>query len=167
LPTSNPGNYVLFLKDDNGYVGIGKIPSYKLDVNGDIATYGTLRISSDKRLKSNIISLDGCLNKLAKLNGVSYLKSVPELDNSIDGKALEGLSEIKKETIKAQLKNSETDTESMGFIAQDLQTVFPELVKQDKNGYLSVDYISIIPVLVEAVKEQQAQIEELKKLIKK
>jgi len=55
----------------------------------------------------------------------------------------------------------------MGFIGKELQTVFPELVKQDKNGYLSVDYISIIPVLVEAVKEQQAQIEELKKLIKK
>lgn len=166
-PTSNSGNYFLFLKDDNGYVGIGKIPSYKLDVNGDIATYGTLRISSDKRLKTEIKPMEGCLDKLAKLNGVSYLKSVPESHNSTDEKTLEGLNEIKRETIKAQMKNTEAATESMGFIAQDLQAVFPELVKQDKDGYLNVDYISIIPVLVEAMKEQQAQIEELKKLIKK
>lgn len=166
-PTSNSGNYFLFLKDDNGYVGVGKIPSYKLDVNGDIATYGTLRISSDKRLKTDIKPMEGCLGKLAKLNGVSYLKSIPDPDKDASESSLAELDKIKRETVKAQMKNTEAAKESMGFIAQDLQAVFPELVKQDKNGYLSVDYISIIPVLVEAMKEQQAQIEELKKLIKK
>lgn len=46
----------------------------------------------------------------------------------------------------------------MGFIAQKVQTEFPELVSEDEEGYLSIDYIGIIPVLVEAMKEQQKQI---------
>jgi len=43
----------------------------------------------------------------------------------------------------------------VGFIAQDVQKIFPDLVYTDKNGMLSVDYIAIIPMLVEAMKQQQ------------
>lgn len=48
-----------------------------------------------------------------------------------------------------------------GFIAQDFQKIFPDLVYKDSLGYLSIDYISIIPVLVEAVKQQQKTIEDM------
>ncbi len=51
---------------------------------------------------------------------------------------------------------------SLGFIAQQVQDVIPEIVFQDKNGYLSVDYSRLTPVLVEAIKEQQTQINENK-----
>jgi hypothetical protein len=53
-----------------------------------------------------------------------------------------------------------------GLIAQEVEKVFPEMVKPiDSNGYKGVDYVKLIPVLVEAIKEQQKQIEALKKLI--
>ena len=56
-----------------------------------------------------------------------------------------------------------------GFLAQEVQSVFPELVKTANNseGTLSVNYQGMIPVLLNAIKEQQAQIKELKALIKK
>ena len=71
------------------------------------------------------------------------------------------------------------DKKRAGLIAQDVQKVFPEVVSlapfdRDPEGksrsgkdYLSVDYASIVPLLVEAIKEQQVQIEELKKERKK
>lgn len=49
----------------------------------------------------------------------------------------------------------------MGFIAQDLNKVFPELVHKDSTGYFHIDYIGLIPVLVEAIKVQASQIETL------
>jgi hypothetical protein len=57
----------------------------------------------------------------------------------------------------------------IGLLAQEVQTVFPELVKTANNseGTLSVNYQGMIPVLLNAIKEQQAQIKELKALIKK
>jgi hypothetical protein len=57
----------------------------------------------------------------------------------------------------------------IGLLAQEVQSVFPELVKTANNsdGTLSLNYQGMIPVLLNAIKEQQAQIDELKALIKK
>ena len=49
-----------------------------------------------------------------------------------------------------------------GFIAQELEEVFPEVVKTEDNGYKSVNYDGMIPVLLEAIKEQQKGIEQIK-----
>ena len=46
-----------------------------------------------------------------------------------------------------------------------MQKLFPELVKENKEGLLSVNYSGLIPVLIESIKEQQEQINELKKLV--
>ena len=56
----------------------------------------------------------------------------------------------------------------IGLLAQDVQKAFPELVKttNDSDKTLSVNYQGLIPVLINAIKEQQKQIDELKKLIK-
>jgi len=51
-----------------------------------------------------------------------------------------------------------------GVIAQEVEMVLPELVVTDANGFKSVDYVKITPILIEAVKEQQQQIDSLKKL---
>ena len=48
-----------------------------------------------------------------------------------------------------------------GMIAQEVKEVLPELVSEDAAGYLSVNYIELIPLLIQAVKEQQSQIQEL------
>ena len=62
-------------------------------------------------------------------------------------------------------------TRGLGFIAQDLKKVFPELVEQDSTGYFYVDYVGLIPVIIEALKEQQtiidAQSSKIKELEKK
>lgn len=50
----------------------------------------------------------------------------------------------------------------MGFIAQELEKSFPQLVHTNQEGEKSVDYSRMVPILVEAIKEQQAQIEQLK-----
>jgi hypothetical protein len=49
----------------------------------------------------------------------------------------------------------------IGFSAQEVEKLFPEIVKTDANGYKSVDYARLTPVLVEAIKEQQQKIDKL------
>lgn len=51
----------------------------------------------------------------------------------------------------------------MGFIAQEVKDVLPEVISQDSNGFYSMSYASVVPLLVEAIKEQQKIIDELKK----
>ena len=55
----------------------------------------------------------------------------------------------------------------MGLIAQEVQAVLPELVSEDGEGYLSVNYANLVAVLVEANKEQQKLIEDLQKRVEK
>lgn len=54
-------------------------------------------------------------------------------------------------------------TTEIGVIAQEVQAQFPEIVNEDANGYLGVGYERLVPILIEAIKEQQKQIEALKK----
>jgi DNA-binding MltR family transcriptional regulator len=99
------------------------------------------------------------------LKGISYNLKTP--DNFQTYKTLGALTEKEQADIAALQEVQEklkTDKRTrLGFIAQDVQAIFPELVEEDAEGYLSVDYLGLIPVLVEAIKEQQVQIEELQK----
>ena len=156
------GNSYVITITANSTVGINTTePQYTLDVNGDIATYGTLQIYSDEKIKENILPLDGCLSKLAMINGKSYYKKVrPEYMTKKSS-----LSKALSDT--TYLKQTETDKQlEIGLIAQEVETVFPELVKTDKNGLRSVNYIGLIPVLIESIKEQQKQIGNLTNQLK-
>jgi len=110
-----------------------------------------LEETSDERLKENIKGLDGSLAKIKKLRGVMYdLK--PEYFNVSDAKM--------KAALEQEGKNE------IGFLAQELKEVFPEVVFLDTTSNLySVSYTRLVPVLVEAMKEQQAQIDELKTMV--
>jgi Chaperone of endosialidase len=105
--------------------------------NGDAELFGTLTEISDARYKKNIASLTGALNTIRQLRAVTY-----------------NWQDEKKDT-----------TEQIGFIAQEIEKVLPQLVRTNKDGYKSVAYSHVVPVLVEAIKEQQQQIDELKKAI--
>ncbi|MCK5137954.1 MAG: tail fiber domain-containing protein [Bacteroidales bacterium] len=146
----------------SGNVGIGdSSPSYKLDVNGDIATYGVLRISSDKRLKKDIVDLDAQkINSLYNLQAKTYIK-----DNSLLDIENEITSTTGDTVAQAEIEIEIDTTPKIGFIAQDLQEYFPNLVRQDKKGFYSIDYNSLLPVLVEAIKDQQERIVELESQI--
>lgn len=164
-------NAPLILQGTGGNVGIGTAnPSGKLDVtvNGASAWAGIFNYnsgspsgqygiwthgstyalyadgpayatafyySSDASLKKNIKIIPDALDKVLELKGV-------EFDWKKDGSS------------------------SIGLIAQDVEKVFPELVEADKNtGLKSVEYGNLVAPLIEAIKEQQKQIDDLKKQI--
>lgn len=105
------------------------------------------RSLSDKRVKDNIKGLEGSLDKILSLKGYSYRFN-------------ENHPFITQEDINR-------DKTNLGFLAQDLQKIVPEMVVQDEStGYLMVEnYEQLFPVIVEAMKEQQTQIEEKEELI--
>ncbi len=141
----------------NGYFGIGRIPSYKLDVNGSIRVNTTI-YSSDERLKSNISSLSDQTNNLFKLNSVSYNLNVPDLKSSNNILQTQTMDDSKI------ISEPEQDDNRLhyGFIAQEVKEVFPELVYEDDEGILGIDYVSFIPLLIEELKRQNKTIENLK-----
>ena len=102
--------------------------------------------SSDKRMKENIVTIDEPLNIIGKLRGVTFnwkKETAPEWANDYLDK----------------------DMSDMGFIAQEVQDVLPNLVQQRENEYLTVRYEKMIPLLVEGIKSQQKQIDLLTKRI--
>ncbi len=118
----------------DGNVGIGnRNPSYKLDVTGK-ARFTSGYTTSDARYKTDITKLQNPLANLQKLRGVTYNWKDTDKDQS----------------------------QQIGVIAQEVETVYPQIVSSDDEGYKSVDYGKLSAVLLEAVKEQQNQIEELK-----
>jgi hypothetical protein len=114
---------------------------YALWVQGNAWSTGAF-LSSDARYKKNIQDIENALDKIIKIRGTSFVFRADEFK---DYQFAEGLQ--------------------FGFIAQELENVFPEMVKTERNGYKSVNYNEMIPVLVEAIKDQQKQIEELKQLV--
>ena len=104
-----------------------------LTVVGDVVAYGT---PSDKNYKENIKPIESALDKAMKLQGVTF-----------DWKKSDSILDIK---------------EDIGFIAQDVQKVLPELVRENENGKLSLRHQGIAPILLEAIKELKAEIEKLK-----
>ena len=147
----------------SGNVGIGKSnPSYNLDVVGNINASITVKaagvtLNSDERLKENIKNLSGLtVASLLNLQGVTY--RLKPNGAALLTSSLNTESAIQGDTAKSQTIGQLQDTaffnrNHMGFLAQDLQKVFPELVYADKDGILSIDYIGLIPILVESIKE--------------
>jgi len=124
-------------------------------------------IYSDIRFKRNVKSIDNPLNILLSLNGVTFdfndrirqdlLRERHENTVGIPDEGGEGYDDSDKiEPILPEVNNKR-----IGFIAQELKEVFPDLVSEDDLGFLGVDYIGLIPVIVEAMKEQQRQIQSL------
>ena len=130
-----------------------------------VITCPSLTQTSDIRLKTNVKNLLGALAAISKLQGITYdFKSINEDSillqlNSMNGKEekdIKDLEKLKKVYEKKKLDN----LNQIGFSAQDVQKIFPQLVKTDDKGFLSVNYTAIIPVVVEALKEQQKTIEQ-------
>ena len=133
-------------------------------------------VNSDARFKSNIAQIQTPLEKLLSLNGVSYdfdytpaREKLQEKFRKDNSSSLSTENDIfltekeKTEQVNSENRDSVPQIETrMGFIAQELQKIFPDLVKEDEMGFLAIDYIGLIPVIVEAMKEQQIQIEKLK-----
>ena len=127
---------------DNDNVGISTYaPSQKLHVAGNILATGTVTQNSDITLKKDIVKIDGALNKLSQIKGVTYKWKKPE-------------------------NHGDDETEQLGIIAQDVEKVFPQAVSTDPNGIKSVSYGDMVAPLIEAVKELTARVKELEAKVK-
>ena len=125
-----------YLRDYDGSGGIHTRFSFdfinaKFIAGGDVVAFGS---PSDKTLKENIKPIDNALDKVEKLQGVTFDWKEQDITN---------------------LK------EDIGFIAQDVQKVLPELVRENKDGKLSLRHQGIIPVLLEAIKELSDKVKAL------
>ncbi|RYG60839.1 MAG: tail fiber domain-containing protein [Alphaproteobacteria bacterium] len=132
-----------------GRVGIGTTaPATLLHVsgtlrvqNGTVVTCnigtgtGATSCTSDRRLKDHIANIPSALDKISKLNGVTFQWKAPDAPKG----------------------------EHLGVIAQDVEKVFPQAVDTMETGYKTVDYAILVSPLIEAVKELKAQNEKLQK----
>ena len=107
-------------------------------VNGDVNS------TSDIRYKKNIEPIDNALEKVQSLKGVTF-----DWDN-----------DAFKET--EQTKKPEFTERATGVIAQDVEKVLPEAVRENEDGFKNVAYGNMVGLLIEAIKEQQTQIDELR-----
>lgn len=116
------------------YVGIGTTtPSTRLHVNGTI-TATNYACSSDARYKKNINPYNNALEKVLGLKGVTYLWNTEKFKEQNFGKE-----------------------KQIGFLAQDVEKIIPEVVSTDSKGYKSMSYDKLTVVLVEAIKELKAK----------
>ena len=115
-----------------------KLDDGTLTVSADLIAYGS---PSDKRLKENIKPINSALEKVTKLQGVTFDWKDKKQDKAYDPD-----------------QNWKHD---IGFIAQDVQKVIPELVRKNENELLSMRHQGVIPILVEAIKELEARVKEL------
>ena len=125
--------------------------AFEVLFDGTTTIAGDLSINSDARLKANIVSLGATLSKLLQIDGKSYT-----------------------------MKKDKSEKQKIGLLAQDIEKVFPELVSES-NGIKSVNYQGLVPVLINALKEQdilmkeqqrvlseqQSELDELKSMMKK
>ena len=106
----------------------------RIDASNDVIAFST----SDEHLKGNIIVISNAIDKVMLLDGIEF-------------------------TWKEEYKHIHGYTgKDIGVIAQQVQNILPEAVRTNDTGYLSVRYEKIIPLLIEAIKEQQHQINTLK-----
>ena len=121
-------------------------------------------VASDSRFKTDISPLESSLQTITSLAPVSY-KLLPRFSTETVDIPATGLSEKELRDIEYfnnLHKNQKPDGPYYGFLAQEVKEIYPELVHTDDDGYMYVDYISMIPLLVNAIGELNAQIEELK-----
>jgi len=110
-----------------------------INATGEITAYYT----SDYRLKNNKITISNPVEKIKAIEGIEF--------DWIDDE---------------HVPEHRIGTHDVGLIAQDVQKILPEVVRE-VDGYMSLDYAKIVPLLVEAIKEQQKQIDRLEKLVGK
>ncbi|MCA9405456.1 MAG: tail fiber domain-containing protein [Candidatus Omnitrophica bacterium] len=135
-PIRIDANPLVLQYNSNGPISLGRNAGgsgNRLEVQGNTFAQGIFN-PSDERLKKDIKPIDSPLEKLSLIQPVSYQWKDP----------------------------SKEQKKQIGVVAQDVEKVFPEVVKTDNEGMKSVSYASLVAPLIEAVKELQQEHEELK-----
>jgi hypothetical protein len=114
----------------------GSATAGRIDASNDVVAFST----SDRRWKDNITPIESPLQKLLKLGGYEF--------------------DWREDSVVHGNKGHD-----VGVIAQEVESVLPEAVQTRSSGMKAVRYEKIIPLLIETIKEQQKQIDELKNKI--
>jgi len=134
---------VMTTNQNSASVGIGtESPGEELYVVGDITATGAITELSSKKYKTDINQISDAMEKVKDIRGVNFKWRTEEYP------------EMKF-----------TEDQQVGLIAEEVEKVIPQLVHADNHGEMSVDYSKLTAVLIEAVKDQQEQIEELSKRV--
>jgi hypothetical protein len=144
----NSGTGGLFINNAADNASLGKVTNAgnflfgtttdngeRLYVSGAIRATGTITANSDISLKKNLLKIENALEKVEQINGYTY--------------------EFKEDDSKRHA----------GVIAQEIQTVLPEIVNKGNDGILGVEYGNISALLIEAIKEQNIKIKNLETLL--
>jgi hypothetical protein len=132
---SSVSREAVMVLQSNGNVGIGTVsPNFLLEVNGTAGKPGggSWSTSSDARLKKNIRTLTGALDKLLALRGVSFEYIDPKMIHELSG-------------------------ERMGLIAQEVEKVFPDWVETGADGFKRVTVRGLEALVVEALRQLHAE----------
>lgn len=126
----------------------GSIMQYDADTYGDQVYFssdviGNFYSLSDSRFKDNVTPLTNTLSGLEQLTGVSFRLNAAPSDST-----------------RNRMINIKNDNRTrFGFLAQEVKEVYPELVRTDSLGYMYVDYMGMIPLIVNALNEIQARVD--------
>jgi hypothetical protein len=138
---------------------------------------GQIMVSSEDRFKRSLSPISGALSRLLQLGSVSYRYVLPReyslteegremLRDSVNTRSTESAALAGKDRLDS-IRFAQSDSlrgagrTLYGFVTSELEQQFPELVETDKDGNKYVDYISMIPLVIAAINEQQQTIEYL------
>ncbi len=138
----------------SNFLSVGNIsPSYSVDVTGSVRAFSFIT-ASDEKLKNNIKKIDNDkISKLTKLRGVTY--NYKKTSNSIQAKSAMSADTIQNVLVEEGKDSSYYTKNRVGFIAQEVKELYPDLVYSDKDETLAIDYTGFIPLIIETLKKQE------------
>ena len=134
---------------------------------GNVKVTGTINgvvvSSSDGRLKENIEEIDdgeSVLERINLLNPIKYNYKSEEADGKEMDDEMKAL--VEKYGNTEERPNQVMEKKHYGLVAQELQEIYPDLVYENDNGYLAVNYTELIPIMLQSIKELKAQVDEMR-----
>ena len=163
LRTGSKGAGIYGTNQDGAFFGLGSgLAGYfygRVHVEGLVYSTVGFVSPSDMRLKYNVVTIadkerrtGSTLDRLASLDVLEYNLRTPRQD------AISAMPESQR----PKGEDPNPDIRHYGVSAQELQKIFPDLVYEDEEGYLSVNYVELVPLLLRSMQELKAEVDELK-----
>ncbi|MDL2227924.1 tail fiber domain-containing protein [Odoribacter sp. OttesenSCG-928-L07] len=127
--------------------------------DGQVWTRLGFLTASDTIFKTNIEDIRFPLEKIKNLHGVTYNRKYTVVSPVDDDKQIHGSAHTK------QFEETKLEPREYGLLAQEVEKIIPEVVIEMHDSTKAISYPSIIPILIEAIKEQQQQIETLQNIV--
>jgi hypothetical protein len=149
--------------------------AYAAYFKGSVYVAGNLTVNSmftpsDRRLNNNVVSLSR--SKRSGMTTLENLLNMNVVEYNLKGRQFEDISENvdpeKAEELRQELESLKKEDQKMtsrrhfGVDANELQKVYPDLVLESKDGYLSVNYLEMVPLVIRSIQELKEELDDLK-----